>query len=122
MNVREKLAAKAYEVTLPYPTTVREPAVLRKTARDLTAEEFATLPQVKADYEIAKAAEKEARDAYYRQMGELTEQFRRDVEAENDMIGHPKASLLWSKAWEMGHSAGLGEVLTYYEDLVELVQ
>ena len=45
-----------------------------------------------------------------------------DLEAFYGMRGHPKAALLYGKAWEMGHHAGLQEVANYYDDLVELVK
>lgn len=44
------------------------------------------------------------------------------LEEENDLVEHPKAGMLWSKAWEMGHSAGLSEVELYYNDLAELLK
>ena len=35
---------------------------------------------------------------------------------------HPRRGLLWSKAWEYGHSNGFSEVEWYYRDLVELMK
>ena len=52
----------------------------------------------------------------------LTDELRARLERENGVVGHPKAALLWSKAWEHGHSAGLSEVESWYDDLVELIK
>jgi hypothetical protein len=38
-----------------------------------------------------------------------------------EVYKHPKADLLWSKAWDRGHSSGLSEVWFDLEDLSELL-
>jgi hypothetical protein len=60
--------------------------------------------------------------AYNAETARLMVLFQTDLEKDNDMIGHPKAELLFRKAWEMGHSAGFHEVKGHYEDLLELVR
>lgn len=44
------------------------------------------------------------------------------LEASYETKGHPNASRLFSLAWEYGHSAGVQEVLIYYDDMVDLIQ
>lgn len=44
------------------------------------------------------------------------------LEDEHGLREHPKRELLWSKAWDLGHSYGLSEVENYYADLAELLQ
>lgn len=51
-----------------------------------------------------------------------TAQFRKDLEEVAKMSGQPKADTLWTKAWDMGHSAGLYEVMNVYFDLLDLVK
>jgi len=51
-----------------------------------------------------------------------TAQFRKDLEEVTGMKGQPKADMLWIKAWNMGHSAGLYEVMNVYFDLIDLVR
>lgn len=63
-----------------------------------------------------------ATQAYGQETARLEAQFRADLTDEYGMTGHPKADLLFSKAWQMGHSAGYGEVASYYDDLVDLVK
>lgn len=50
------------------------------------------------------------------------EELKARLERENGVVNHPKRDLLWAKAWEHGHSAGLSEVEIWYDDLVELLK
>jgi beta-xylosidase len=58
---------------------------------------------------------------YYAIQGQLTEVFQQDVYVHCGVQNNPKRDACWSKAWEHGHSAGLHEVLTYFEDFVDLI-
>ena len=44
------------------------------------------------------------------------------LEARHGLTGHPKADKLYSLAWDMGHSAGYGEVENYYSDMADLLK
>jgi hypothetical protein len=35
---------------------------------------------------------------------------------------HPKWGVLWNLAWEHGHSAGITEVVYYFEEFAELIK
>ena len=48
--------------------------------------------------------------------------FREALADELGMKGHPKFGVLWEKAWDRGHSAGLEEVLSEAQELVDLVK
>lgn len=61
-------------------------------------------------------------DAYYAEEVRLIRNFKNDLETEFKMQDHPKAELLYAKAWAQGHSSGLHEVYYAYSDLVELVK
>lgn len=41
---------------------------------------------------------------------------------EHGVEGHPKLELLYSIAWDLGHSSGYAEVETYFAQLVPLIQ
>jgi hypothetical protein len=69
-----------------------------------------------------KTGYRAAQTAYSQETARLEAQFRRDLEDEYSVADHPKASMLYSKAWQLGHSAGLGEVASYYDDLVDLIK
>jgi hypothetical protein len=122
MDVYAAVRNGDYENKLQFPAHVAMPAVLRKVARDLTKEELATLAAVRDQYELAKEAFKEARDAYSKETSELTMKLKADLEAEHGLVGHPKADMLWSKAYEHGHSSGFAEVVVYYDDLADLLK
>jgi len=51
----------------------------------------------------------------------MMREFREDLAEEYGVVGHPKESLLFSKAWARGHSDGFYAVAYAYADLVELI-
>lgn len=65
---------------------------------------------------------KETLAAYREQERETVKAFKFDLEYEFN-IPHDAAyaGKLFNKAWDMGHSGGLNEVHTYYDELAELV-
>jgi hypothetical protein len=64
----------------------------------------------------------EASKAYHTDRIRLDNEFKADLLADLGITNHPKADLLYSKAYEMGHSSGRSEVYNYALDLVELIQ
>ncbi len=122
-DVSTKILDKEYVCKLPYGTKPVKPCgkVDLATAVDADAE-FAAVKAALAKYEADMATYKATRDAYNAENSRLQTKFREDVEAENGMTDHPKRDLLWSKAWERGHSSGFSDVLSAYDDLVELVK
>jgi len=64
----------------------------------------------------------EDKAAYNKITSELEAQFRKDLEEEFGVINHPKASKLFSTAWNYGHSTGYAEVYNYYSSLVDLIK
>lgn len=60
--------------------------------------------------------------AYHLEEARCLKAFREDLETECGTRGHAKADKLWAIAWDMGHPAGLHEVLGYYVTIVELVR
>lgn len=51
----------------------------------------------------------------------LEDKLKADLEEELGLTNHPKKDVLWRLAWERGHSAGYGEVASYYEEMAELL-
>ena len=121
MSTYQKFIDGVYTNGAPYPVKPVEPSVLRKRARDLTNDELATLVEVTSIYDDAKLAYDEARRAHNAESGRLTALLQADLEAEYGVTGHPKAELLWSKAYDRGHSGGMGEVINVWTDLVDLI-
>ncbi len=98
-----------------------KPAILLKRVGDLTSEEIATVPQVKKEYEDAVTAHSAAREAYHADQQRLTQKFQSDLEAEHGLSGHPRAAMLYAKAYDIGHSGGLAEVAIHYNEMAELI-
>jgi hypothetical protein len=118
MNIWENLAANAYENKDPYPVQPRKPR-LKDAASPAEHREYADLLEA---YELKLAEFRLQQTAYHARCSELHAQFQIDLEAYYEMTGHAKAPLLYSKAYERGHSSGLHEVACVYDDLVELVK
>ena len=121
MSVYDKVRNGDYETALAWPEKPKLPDILSRYGRDLSDADLARLPQVRRDYEASVSAHNEAARRYREDEGTLTAKFQEDIEEEFGTTGHDKAGLLFAKAWEHGHSSGLGEVYTAYQDLVELV-
>lgn len=47
--------------------------------------------------------------------------FKKELERSCGTVGHPKADLLFEKAWDRGESEGFHSVKEVYEDLSELL-
>ena len=105
-TIGERIAAGEYHSRLAWPNEL--PSRLRR--RGLEAE--------------ARAAEAQ-RKARSSDETRLQQQLRADLEGDSGttpaQIGQRKADLLWAKAWDHGHSAGLHEVAVWYANLAELV-
>lgn len=67
-------------------------------------------------------AVKEYRRKSAEHASELHAQFKQELFEELGIADNPKRELLFSRAWEQGHSAGYDEVYTCACDLVELIK
>lgn len=117
MDVWTKLEDNAYRNPEPYPQMPRKPIL---SARATPAEVRQYADALEAHDETMKAHRAQVA-AYYARSAALEAEFRRDLEVEYLMVGHPKADLLYAKAWDRGHAGGLHDVANHYSDLVELV-
>jgi hypothetical protein len=125
MNTRERLENGDFENKEPYPTEEH----MKKVHADLYEEQDKIRVEkdrleslAEQNREAILTAERLQEQAYRDEQFRITAAFRKSLEEEHGTVGHPKADLLWEKAWEDGHSGGYGEVLNYYIDLVELVK
>jgi hypothetical protein len=121
MNVVDRIRAGEYKSKVPWPKTPEKPVVLSKRVMDLSAADMANLAQVKARYDADMQTYREQKQLYSQSEQQGVAKLRDDLEREYGLSGHAKAGLLWSKAWEHGHSSGLEEVAHWYDDLSELV-
>lgn len=117
MSVWVKLEDNAYRNPEPFPQTPRKP-ILSTRATPAEVRQYADALEA---HDVAMKAHREHVAAYYARSAALEAEFRHDLEVEYLMVGHPKADLLYGKAWQMGHAGGLHNVANHYADLVELV-
>lgn len=112
----------------PYGRTVENAQKIApaKTALEIAIAEAKERAAERLNTEIETIKTKEAtrleRIRVNEEANRVTTALRKELEAKNDMTDHPKADLLWSKAWEHGHSSGLEDVRCWYNDLVELIK
>ena len=92
---------------------------IKKKAADLRAEADRLAAEAKQAERDAKAAE---RRRIREEEDKRIEAAKVRVFQETGTTDNPKREQLWSKAWELGHSAGVSEVEYYYCDLVELIK
>jgi flagellar biosynthesis/type III secretory pathway protein FliH len=111
-----------YKGSLPYPGDVKKPAILSRRVDELTDEEIAELPTIRAEYQKAQAEARKGLDAYHEEQNRLYTQFREDIAEFYKMTDHPKKDKVFAKAWEDGHSSGFEEVHNHYAELVQLVR
>lgn len=107
-TVRERLQAGEYETKIPYEfikTPVNDDMTIRQ-AREHEAEQ----KQLRSDHSRRRLND----------IARLENEFHADLSAECGLTGHPKEPKVWSLAYEYGHSSGLSEILSYYQDFAEL--
>lgn len=61
------------------------------------------------------------REMYLSEERKLFNQFKQDLFDYCGVSDNPKRELLFSKAWESGHSSGYNEVAIIFDDMVELI-
>ncbi len=110
-----------YKTKKPYPKRTTQPIILMKKAGDLTPNEILSLSYINDQYKAAVATEKADVDAYRADEARLLAQLQADLAAAHGLKDHPKADMLWGKAWDHGHSSGLSSVMAAYEDMAELL-
>lgn len=71
---------------------------------------------------VRRSVDAAAFQAYQNETARLLNEFESDLFEYLGIRDNPKRDLLFSKAWDIGHAHGYGEVLSYAEDLVELIE
>ena len=82
--------------------------------------------QLQAEIELEKEKIAEEKHTKFleamRKQSEEEEKFRVELLEEYGVTNHPKAGLVYSMAWERGHSSGYDSVRQEFEELVELIK
>ena len=121
MDIYQAIADGKYKNPDPCPVPPKRPDVLFKRVENLTTAEMKTLVKVTSAYNAEMTAYKIAKNAWNAKDNRVENNFEIDLATEYGMLNHPKRALLYSKAYDMGHSGGHEEVHAYYTDLLELV-
>lgn len=111
MNVRDNLSTGKYENKVPYS--------IEKVPVN---EETMTVRQAREHKESEKQRSRDQTRKHRENEGVMSALVKRDLEVQEGLAGHPKADLLWSIAWDRGHSSGYSEVINEYEQMAELLK
>lgn len=112
-EVVESIRAGKYKNTLPSPWDLERPTL---------DHENMTGKQVREAKEAFEAKRLDVRRAYNAEDRRLNQLFVADLEQENGLTGHPKASRVYEMAYERAHSEGNEAVAWTYAELAELVK
>ena len=127
-----------YKPTLPYPVQTHVRYIYEKgkcTHKLYTEEEYRTYVdewRAKNNTRIGSPTNervetnvtkyKKLKREYEAEERRLMEQFQTDLYEEFGVTDNPKRELLYSKAWDEGHYAGLSEVYCVFRNMVDLIQ
>lgn len=120
-NIYDRISRGDFTSKKSSPAKPQRPAVLDIVAGKLTAEQLATIGDVKAAYDTellayrADIAARQADDNYF------SDKFRVAILADCGMDPSLKISnMLYEAAYHLGHSSGYHDVACHMHDLVEI--
>lgn len=111
-----------YRNTLRYPLLKSRPAILDKKAGDLTAEDIAQIPALRAQHALEIEAFEKAKEDFEKENQRLRDKFKEDLEKENGTTGRPKADLLFAKACANYPPVELLAIARYYHEFADLIK
>ncbi|RYD62041.1 MAG: hypothetical protein EOP83_15605 [Verrucomicrobiaceae bacterium] len=121
-DIQTRIRNGEFKPKAPYPVSPEKPAILARTIGDLDGDEFAVAQAAWGRFRSAEIAYKEAVKAYSAEAGACENAFVAALAEYHGVTGHPKAGMVYMKAYEHGHSAGHSEVANYYADFVDLIK
>lgn len=114
MSIHDNLTNNVYRNKLGYPQEPPKSAYMTMTPE---GDELFKRSSYEAD--LAKFRDL-VRD-YKAEDARLIEQFKQDALDDLGIANHPKANILWEKAWDWGRGDGLYQVWNCLLDLVDLL-
>lgn len=120
--IRQRCEAGYYKPKSEYPSTPKPSPLMKLTASQMTNEQLASIPKLRAEYEEAVKKAEEQRGIYRKEDGRLQNEFEENCAAAFGMTNHPSRSRVWGKAWDRGHSSGYSEILIYYDEYADFVR
>ena len=113
-----------YKTKLPFVSTpaFRSANRIVMDLAQATDQQIAEARQHKAEFDKKFAEAKEIQKAFRDDEARLEALFKNDLFEFFGVKDNPRANLLYSKCYDLGHSGGLTEVYSKFEDLVELIR
>jgi len=119
--IYDKINEGYYKPKKTYPEKPKKPEILKKTADKLTLEEIQQILDWQITYEEQTRFYHDAKRLYQESQKSLMDEFYRDLCEEYGVEHDTKfAMILYGIAWERGHSHGLYDVASVFNDLTPL--
>lgn len=118
-TIRNRIVAGEFENKLPYP--------LEETLKKHEKHQFFTKQMLELQARIQVLTSDRSmlvsnmRRAHTAEEVALKTKFKEALETVYGLQNHPKRDGIWLKAWDTGHSSGLTEVLSEYDEIAALV-
>jgi len=107
-----------YKNTTAYPTKPKKPYLHKDHSSCDVLKYFEKLKE----YESVMVEYAKGINIYQKKIDELYQKFMQDMFNEFGVSDNPKRGLLFSKAWEQGHSEGYESVYDSFSDMVDLIR
>lgn len=106
----------------PFPSTVKARAMFLPELDTFVGTKKQIEEKEKELYGKVDAEMNRQREVFRSNQANASTQLQTDLEEYHEVAGHPKAGLLFAKAWEWGHASGYAEVASVYADLVDFIK
>ena len=105
MRFYDRIENGEFANKIGFPAKPIKPWALNKKPSDLTDYELANIISIKQDFEVEIEAWQVAFDVYHIGEDAANEKFKQAALIELGLAEHPKADMLYDKAWEYGHTS-----------------
>ena len=106
---------------VPYPERLYRPRFSNLISAGTSAREARAFAVALEKYEAQKPEFLVKEKEYRKKLNLIEEEFKQALFEDLGISDNPKRELLYSKAYEMGHSSGFSNIYSYASDLVELI-
>lgn len=120
MSMIDRIRAGEFKTKLPYP---ERPVLLghRRPVADFSPDELREMADLKEAYLFSLTVWESEKEAYRQDEQRLMALFKVEALAEAGLTDHPRAEVVWDKAWNRGHSEGLESVMYELNELAEVL-
>ena len=118
-KVKERIKEGEFDNKKPFP--LEETLEKHPTFQHISERRSELVTELEQLAEEQKTLIEKIKDDHRNEERDCIERFRKALEETYGLTKHPKRGKLWEMAWDKGHSCGLGEVLIYYDEFVDLL-